>query len=120
MLVIRKPEITKKTSTPMKPPGRAFGKAWKFITSITAMARRPSISGRYFGEGENNGALTRDHDGRRTPTGCRAAFLWQVRVVAPFPVVPTAKNALVGSTESAVESRFSKPPESALGDLEKG
>ena len=58
MPVIRKPEITKNTSTPMKPPGMAFGKAWKCRTSITAMARRPSTSGRYFNEGEDKGEPT--------------------------------------------------------------
>jgi hypothetical protein len=30
-LEIRKPEITKKTSTPMNPPDTAFGNAWKAI-----------------------------------------------------------------------------------------
>src|SRR4029453_4423493 len=66
MPVMRKPENTKNTSTPMKPPGRAFGKAWKFITSITAMALRPSISGRYFGEGEDNGpGIAADRGQRR-------------------------------------------------------
>jgi hypothetical protein len=71
--VIRKPEITKNTSTPMKPPGMAFGNAWKFRTSITAIARRPSTSGRYFGEGEvnwrvNPGSLwTADNDYKLPP-----------------------------------------------------
>jgi hypothetical protein len=31
-----------------------------------------------------------------------------------------AKNPAVGSAESALESRFSRAPESAIGDLEKG
>jgi hypothetical protein len=30
------------------------------------------------------------------------------------------KNPMVEGAESATESRFSKPPEEALGDLEKG
>ena len=47
MPVIRKPEITKNTSTPIKPPGIASGKAWKCSTNITAMARTPSMSGLY-------------------------------------------------------------------------
>ena len=45
--VIRKPEMTKKTSTPRYPPGRAFSLMWKRITGRTANARKPSISGRY-------------------------------------------------------------------------
>lgn len=46
--VITKPEITKKTSTPTKPPVRRGTPAWKRTTSRTAMARRPSTSGRNF------------------------------------------------------------------------
>src|SRR3954468_7133408 len=49
MGVIRKPEITKKMSTPMKPPSSAVGNAWYSTTEPTAMARRPSMSGRYLG-----------------------------------------------------------------------
>ena len=45
---MRKPEMTKKTSTPTKPDLKMLsGKAWKSTTEMTAMARRPSISGRY-------------------------------------------------------------------------
>lgn len=40
--------MTKKTSTPVKPPGRRVGKAWNTSTEHTAMARRPSMSGRYW------------------------------------------------------------------------
>jgi hypothetical protein len=43
---IKKPEITKKTSTPIKPPGRSSGKAWNMTTTNTASALNPSISGR--------------------------------------------------------------------------
>ena len=46
--VIKKPEITKKTSTPVNPPCRFPGDTWKTITAITAKARNPSISGLYF------------------------------------------------------------------------
>ena len=46
---MRKPEMTKKTSTPMKPPGSASGNAWKTTTAQTATARRPSMSARYVG-----------------------------------------------------------------------
>jgi hypothetical protein len=45
-LVIRKPEMTKKTSTPTKPPGASGTRAWKRMTKMTAIARRPSTSGR--------------------------------------------------------------------------
>lgn len=48
MVEMRKPEITKKTSTPTKPDLKMLsGKAWKRTTEMTAMARSPSISGRY-------------------------------------------------------------------------
>lgn len=45
---IRKPEMTKKTSTPTNPPLKTgtFGKAWKTNTAKTASARKPSMSGR--------------------------------------------------------------------------
>src|SRR6056297_1091907 len=48
IVVIRKPEITKKTSTPTKPPAKMSNPAWKKITGSTATARSPSISRRYF------------------------------------------------------------------------
>ena len=45
---MRKPDITKNTSTPTKPDLKMLsGKAWKRTTEMTAMARSPSISGRY-------------------------------------------------------------------------
>ena len=44
--VIRKPEITKKTSTPTKPPETVPKPEWATITSRTASARRPWMSGR--------------------------------------------------------------------------
>jgi hypothetical protein len=44
--VIRYPEMTKKTSTPRKPPGSQAGLAWYTITAITASARMPSSPGR--------------------------------------------------------------------------
>ena len=48
MVEMRKPDITKNTSTPTKPDlNMLSGKAWKSTTEMTAMARRPSISGRY-------------------------------------------------------------------------
>src|SRR6185295_12604434 len=37
--------MTKKTSTPMKPPGRV--PVWTPMTAMAANARRPSMSGRY-------------------------------------------------------------------------
>ena len=46
-LIRLNPEITKKTSTPTKPPLMKLNFAWKNNTSSTAMALRPSISGRY-------------------------------------------------------------------------
>ena len=48
MVEIRKPEMTKNTSTPTKPDLKMLsGKAWKSTTEMTAMARSPSMSGRY-------------------------------------------------------------------------
>ena len=47
MLEIKKPEMTKNISTPIKPPVSHLGKAWKPTTDKTAIARRPSMSGRY-------------------------------------------------------------------------
>jgi len=44
--VIRNPEMTKKTSTPTKPPSRPGIPAWNSTTASTATARRPSMSGR--------------------------------------------------------------------------
>ena len=45
---MRNPEMTKKMSTPAKPDLKMLsGKAWKRTTERTAMARSPSISGRY-------------------------------------------------------------------------
>jgi hypothetical protein len=44
---IKYPEITKKTSTPINPPGNHAGNAWKATTIKTATARSPSISERY-------------------------------------------------------------------------
>ena len=43
---MRKPEMTKNTSTPTKPPGRADGNEWKTTTVTMAIARSPSMSGR--------------------------------------------------------------------------
>ena len=40
---MRKPDMTNKTSTPMKPPVMNSGKAWKITTVKIAMVRRPSI-----------------------------------------------------------------------------
>ena len=48
MVEMRNPEITKNTSTPTKPDLKTLsGKAWKRTTEMTAMARSPSMSGRY-------------------------------------------------------------------------
>ena len=48
MVEMRNPEMTKKMSTPTKPDLKTLsGKAWKRTTEMTAMARSPSISGRY-------------------------------------------------------------------------
>lgn len=46
--VIKYPDITKKTSTPTKPPLNTDIFRWYAKTSSTAMALSPSISARYF------------------------------------------------------------------------
>ena len=43
---IKNHEITKNISTPIKPPGNLFGKAWYKTTAKHAIARKPSISAR--------------------------------------------------------------------------
>src|SRR5208282_1511619 len=47
MREMRKPEMTKKTSTPAKPPGTSARSAWKATTPRTASARSPLMSPRY-------------------------------------------------------------------------
>jgi len=42
--VIKKPEITKNTSTPAKPPDNKDGLKWNSTTAITAIALSPFIS----------------------------------------------------------------------------
>src|SRR5699024_9889593 len=56
---MRKPEITKNTSTPTYPPESVSTPAWNSTTSITAIARRPWMSGRKpdFAAGRACGAL---------------------------------------------------------------
>jgi hypothetical protein len=51
--------------------------------------------------------------------GAAPAFLCQARGRGPFLTPAAAKNPALEGAESAVESRFSRPPESAPGDLEK-
>jgi len=45
--VIRKPERTKKASTPMNPPSMCGIPPWNSMTARTAKARTPSSAGRY-------------------------------------------------------------------------
>jgi hypothetical protein len=44
--VIRNPEMTKKISTPTKPPKTRGASKWNPITDNTASARNPSMSSR--------------------------------------------------------------------------
>ena len=54
MEVIKKPLITKKTSTPMKPPLNPLGKAWKKTTDktgklqLTTLYKELCVLGAYF------------------------------------------------------------------------
>lgn len=50
--VMRKPLITRKTSTPTNPPGREGTSRWKRITKRIERARKPSMSLRYAGSEE--------------------------------------------------------------------
>jgi hypothetical protein len=59
MAVMTKPEITKNTSTPTKPPGTG-SLAWKATTRSTATARSPWMSARRV-------------EGRATVSGARGA-----------------------------------------------
>ena len=43
--VTTKPDMTKKTSTPVKPPGSHARSMWQAMTESTAMARSPSMAG---------------------------------------------------------------------------
>ena len=45
-------------STPTKPPGTRLGNAWNNRTLVTANARRPSMSGRYWAMALWPGAAT--------------------------------------------------------------
>ena len=47
MRLMRKPLMTKKTSTPKKPPGKCCGQDWNATTDTMATARRPSMSALY-------------------------------------------------------------------------
>jgi hypothetical protein len=44
IFVIRKPEMTKKRSTPVKPPAKPGTSKWNSVTATTATARSPLIS----------------------------------------------------------------------------
>jgi hypothetical protein len=93
MPVMTKPEITKKTSTPMKPPGTGRP-AWNATTTPTAMARSPWMSGRR-SEGLGAVPLTAGVPERRAwkpPmewghvgrwVGCVILGLWPFGVVRP-------------------------------------
>ena len=56
--VMRKPEITKNTSTPVNPPAATPTPAWASRTAQIATARRPSTSGRNAGGAELGGGDT--------------------------------------------------------------
>jgi len=53
------------------------------------------------------------------PRQAARAILWQVRGSPPLLTASAAKNLAPEGAESAVESRFSRAPESVPGDLEK-
>ena len=73
--VIRKPLITRKTSTPRKPPGSQPAPMWYVTTAATATARSPSTPGMYGERGapEARGALMAEPPGdarRSVPLLC--------------------------------------------------
>jgi hypothetical protein len=49
-----------------------------------------------------------------------ATFLQRLRRNQPIRAAQAVKNPAAAAAESALESCFSKPPESAFADLEKG
>src|SRR5689334_15019894 len=79
---MRNPEMTKKTSTPTKPPGTPGTAAWNSTTARTATARSPSMSGRNPGRGpcrltasgyERRMPIEAGAGRRLTPSGVRCA-----------------------------------------------
>jgi hypothetical protein len=81
------------------------------------MARKPSTSGRYFDEDSDNDSQSRL---RQTACGDARNVLWQVSRALQFARETGARNRPFRAPESAFESCFSDPQESAFGELEKG
>src|SRR5687768_3448676 len=76
---MRKPEITKKTSTPTNPPVKGPIRAWSSATSSTARARSPWMSCR-------KPRCTRTGYGRRAPGPKRRARRLARRLVQAYVV----------------------------------
>src|SRR5699024_12280367 len=74
---MRKPEITKNTSTPTYPPESVSTPAWNSTTSSTAIARRPWMSGRKpgFAVGWGCGALAAVPRGAESADGAGTELL---------------------------------------------
>ena len=120
--MIRKPEMTKNTSTPTNPPGSACGQKWQTTTTATAIARSAWISGRITlprarggaaGRSSARVAVTFDSDywrvrrpGHRDPAD--SVTLPRVKAIVGLDVGTTATKAVafqVGSTEREVVLR---------------
>src|SRR5690606_3332846 len=93
--VIRKPEITKKTSTPTKPPASNAGSIWKKTTAKTAKARKPSISARYVPTEEET-----PHEDRCS----RLIFLFILRYTPPNHSTPISQLCCVDA--KAIDNIF--------------
>ena len=95
--VIKKPEITKNTSTPTKPPPIPGSWAWNSTTANTATARRPSMSGR-------------NRESRRSPGRPSAGMTLSVRRTEPLigyhgRITQSAKYH-IGAYRKIWETRF--------------
>src|SRR5690606_21925793 len=72
-VVMRKPDRTKKTSTPTYPPGNVAGATWNATTTATASARRPSSPGARRGRARARGPEEPRASGDRPPRGSSRA-----------------------------------------------
>lgn len=97
---MRKPEMTKNTSTPTNPPGRRAGQRWYSTTARTANARSPWMSHRV-------GSVDRGDEVRRDPR------VGGSTVLADIAEILVSRAAPVGSGPCSSASRT--PPRLRLG-----
>jgi hypothetical protein len=88
-----------------------------------AMALRPSISGRYFGEGEDNGPGIAADRGQRRQAAAPPSLAGLCQTAISHRTIShrnDGQKSALRNAEPALESRFSAVPELVIGDLEKG